>query len=96
MALHAIVALGRGHLNEFLCHIDDTDVEVFTLMDVFHQVTTARNNHAVAGFKAEMLAMAGESTMSSIAIGMADLACKLTVADSRQGVIDNDVLNRFH
>ena len=53
LAAHAVVALGGGHLDELLRHINDIYTEVGALLQVRHQIAPTGYNQAVACLETE-------------------------------------------
>ena len=78
----AVVALRGGYLNEFLCDVNDIHLEVATLHKVGQQFATAGNDETVARLETKRLVVVVEGAMPLMAVGMAQIATELPIADS--------------
>lgn len=96
VAPHAIVALWRAHLNKLLRYIDDFDREVVAGLAAAEQVAAAGNDHAVAGLQCELAVVIRQPAMAAVAVGMAQIAGQQWVGHPVQGVVEDDVLYKFH
>lgn len=95
VAPHAIVALWRAHLDKLLRDIDDLDCEVVAGLAA-EQVAAAGNDHAVAGLQRELAVVIRQPAMAAVAVGMAQIAGQQRVGHPVQGVVEDDVLYKFH
>ena len=95
MALHAVVALRRAHLDELLRHINHINHEIRVLNDVAHRVATGEDK-AVASLKSERFVIKAECAISPAAEGMGQIAREALVGNVGQGVFDDDVGTVVH
>ena len=96
MAAGAVVALRGGNLDELLGDVYDVDLEVWTLVEVLHQVAAPRDNHAVAGLETELPLTVRKGAVALVAVCVAQVAGKLAVANAAKAMVNYYVLYVLH